>query len=107
MNTAIRHAGIGVDQLKQIDIAGAERKRGSFFQGRLNAHVVGGLNHVLNADFLSELHGNRVDATGKSGAKRNLSVAETTIRVVRLPNRRLVLLLVEDFHANIFVFPTI
>ena len=99
----VGHGGISAHHLHHRGIAGAEHEGGSVFKARLHPHVLCRADDIVDAHFLSEFDGNRVDALGKSRTQRDVGTRETTVGVVWPPHGGLAVL-VHHVHLDIFVF---
>ena len=73
MATVVDRGAVGIYHLKQIDIAGTECERGCWIELRLDTHIVGSLDNIVNTAFLTQTYGDGVDTHGEGLFQRDVS----------------------------------
>ena len=81
----VDHGGIAGCHLQQVHVARAQAQRWGLVEGRLDAHVVGGLRHLVDAHLVAHLHGDDVVASRYGGTHGHALIRETATGVAGLP----------------------
>ena len=103
--SVVGHRAIAVDELQQIDIRRAESQSWSGVEFRLDTHIMRGVSDVADANFLTNLHGNRIDTLSESYFQRHRVTGEIAVGIGRRPSHFLTF--IHHLHGKITVAATV
>ena len=101
--TVVGHSAITVDQFQQVDVAGAECERRGGIEFTLDTHIVGRVDDVLDAHFLSQFDGDGVDTLCEGHLQGHRVAREIAVGIRRGPGCLLLLRRIPDLHCEVGV----
>ena len=103
MLTIVGNTAIGIYHILELHVGRAESQCRSIVKLVGNTHLMCGVYDILYTHFLTETHGYGVDTLGKGTLQRYRVARESAVGICRRPDGVLMLHLVVDLHADIFV----
>ena len=97
----VHRCAIGIHHFEQIYIAGTKGERRGGVELRLDTHVVGCVDDILDAALLPQTDGYGVDTHGEGLLQRDVNTREMTVGIGWCPSHFLAM--IHHLHSEVFI----